>query len=79
MLHPSDLIYEGAIAPPQVGHGGPRFGYGMSGLEYDPTCAGQEDPSPSDGYPGCLVGTSHKEYDMIGMFDIMSANFQPTF
>lgn len=70
LLHPSDLLYEGVIAPPAISGGGPRFGYGMFGLAYDPTCAGREDPSPADGHPGCLVGTSHKEYDMIAMFDI---------
>lgn len=70
LLHPSDLTYEGLIAPPQLSGSGPRFGYGMFGLEYDPTCAGQPDPSPSDGYPGCLVGTSHKNYNMVAMFDI---------
>lgn len=70
LLHPSDLVYEGVIAPPKIGGNGPRFGGGLMGIEYDPTCAGREDPSPADGHPGCLVGTSHKEHDMLAMFDI---------
>lgn len=70
LLHPSDLVYEGLIAPPKISGSGPRFGYGLVGLEYDPTCAGREDLSPADGYPGCLVGTSHKDDDMMAMFDI---------
>lgn len=70
-IQPADLVYQGVIAPPHIpARQGPRFGYGLLGLEYDPTCAGHKDPSPSDGYPGCLAGTSHKQYDMIAMFDI---------
>ncbi|MGB3564907.1 MAG: hypothetical protein WBH85_02500 [Thermoanaerobaculia bacterium] len=70
LLDPSDLVYEGVIGPPKTSGQGPRFGRAPLGLEYDPTCAGREDPSPADGYPGCLAATSHKEFDMIAMFDI---------
>lgn len=68
-IHPSDLVYEGVIAPPKSS--GERYGRGLWGMDYDPTCAGRVDPSPSDGYPGCIAGTSHKSYDKVGMFEIV--------
>jgi hypothetical protein len=69
-LDPSDLVYEGVIGAPKTATREPSFGRGPLGLEYDPTCAGREDPSPADGYPGCLAATSHKKSDMVAMFDI---------
>ena len=68
-IQPTDLVYEGVFAPPRFS--AERYGWGMYGMEYDPTCAGQPDPSPNDGYPGCIAATSHKLYDMVGMFDIV--------
>jgi hypothetical protein len=71
LYQPDDLTYLGVFAPAQYSGSGVRYGSGMYGMEYDPTCAGQPDPSPNDGYPGCLAATSHKAYDMIGMFDVV--------
>jgi hypothetical protein len=70
-LTSSDITYIGAFAPPKLPSNGPRYGWGMYGLDYDASCGGRVDPSPNDGYPGCLVATSHKNYDMIGWFDVI--------
>lgn len=64
------LEYEGAFAPPSLPGPGVRYGYGMKGMAYSLDCSGRPDPSPDDGYPGCLLATSHPEFDMVGMFDI---------
>jgi hypothetical protein len=64
------LEYEGVFAPPHYPASGPRYGYGMKGMAYSPDCVGNSDPSPDDGYPGCLLATSHVHFDVAGIFDI---------
>ncbi len=65
------LQYRGVFAPPFL-PGKTGFAYGLKAMGYDPDCAGQADPSPADGYPGCLIATGHPtaDPDKVGMFDI---------
>jgi hypothetical protein len=70
-LAPEDFEYLGSFAPPQRSCASSGcFAYGLFGMDYVAGCLGAEDPSPDDGYPGCLIATSHKNGDKVAVFDI---------
>ena len=70
LIQINDLDYVGTIQPPVLSASNPHYRKGLEGLHYDANCAGETDPSPSDGYPGCLAGSSKGSYREHGMFDI---------
>ena len=63
--------YKGVIRPSQKV--APNFQYGMAGMDYWEECGSETDPTPSDGYPGCICAqaTNSSNYtDPWGCFDI---------
>ena len=75
ILQASDLQYLGVFAPPLIsGSGYARYQRGMTRCKYVPSnlCkfGANSDPSPDDGFPGCLICNSHPYTDLIGAFDI---------
>ena len=74
----ADLIYLGVIAPPIGSDLHHNFARGSIRCSYVPsnlcsfTVSGQtvNDPSPNDGYPGCIICNSHPDLDYISAFEI---------
>ena len=48
----------------------------MRGLTLIPDCMGQPDPSPGDGYPGCIGAFGHVNGFQFGVFDIVPPGSQ---
>lgn len=74
ILQSSDLQYLGVFAPPAISGTYERYGRGMNRCKYVSSnlCnfTTGSDPSPNDGFPGCLMCNSHPDTDLIGAFEI---------
>ena len=67
---PADWDYKGDFRVPQFGST-PRYHYGMTGMTFYDECGSYTDPTPSDGYPGCICAVSNNPGDNWGCFDII--------
>jgi hypothetical protein len=80
-LDPDALEYIGQMTVPEnpADDKPQRWSYGLhAGLTMIPDCLGMEDPTPADGYPGCIGAWGHKEGDLFGMFDAVPPGQQAT-
>lgn len=77
-LRPHDLTYLGRfLPPPNQGSGNAgTWNWGLFGLTLIPDCLGRVDPTPNDGYPGCLGGLGHESGKQFGVFDIVPPGSQ---
>ena len=67
-IEPSSLVFDGDFfLPPTLN--GQSFKWSLNGMSYVEDCMGRRDPTPFDGYPGCLLATSQKN-KMVGLTDI---------
>ena len=67
-IEPGDLQYEGTFSvPPGSAQG--DFSFSLNAMSFVPDCMGRVDPTPDDGYPGCLLMTSDLNRK-VGLVDI---------
>lgn len=83
-LEPSQIEHRGSFRAP-VRQGEDRWqkwDYGLAGMTYIADCMGKRDPSPNDGYPGCLGGYSNRSsnagFSRFGVMDIVPPGRQAT-
>ncbi len=72
-LGADDISYLGSFEPPSSTDEAPSrtWSWGMRGLTMIPDCLGRPDPSPKDGYPGCIGGFGHDHAGLFGVFDLV--------
>lgn len=72
-LQPSSVNYLGYFTPPPKQGGGNQntWDWGTLGLTLVPDCLGRPDPSPNDGFPGCIGAFGHVLAFQFGVFDIV--------
>jgi len=72
-LQPSSIQYLGYFTPPPPQGAGNTntWSWGTQGLTMIPDCLGAVDPSPNDGYPGCIGAFGNKSGFQFGVFDIV--------
>lgn len=78
-VHPSAFEYMGYMLPPND-PGGHTYNWNNSaGLEIAEDCMGYSDPSPSDGYPGCMLAYMKQTPERwVGLFDLVPSGQQAT-
>lgn len=71
LLQPEDFTHLGSFRPPAP-QGSSSWDYGLNAatLTYVPDCLGIVDPTPGDGYPGCLLGGGHDHHNLVALMDI---------
>ncbi len=72
------VVYLGHFSPPPDQGGGDAgsWSWGTGGLTYIEDCMGQADPSPDDGYPGCIGAFGHVQHFRFGVFDFVPPGSQ---
>lgn len=77
-LDPAEVSYLGYFLPPtdQGGTNADKWTYGVNGLTLIPDCMGEVDPSPDDGYPGCLGAHGHSNGHRFGVMDLVPPDSQ---
>ncbi len=72
-LDPKSINYLGHFLPPVPQGSGTAqtWSWGLQGMTLIPDCLGRTDPSPSDGYPGCIGAFGNVNGYMFGVFDIV--------
>ena len=72
-LNPEQVEALGSVQLPEregPGKGG-TYEYSDGGLAFVEDCLGKKDPSPNDGFPGCLMARGHRHTrSVVGVFDV---------
>lgn len=70
-LPPDAFDYQGFFRPPPNAEGR-TYQWAYAGLTVVPDCLGLKDPSPDDGYPGCMLSFQKQtEKRLVGLYDIV--------
>ena len=75
-LEPESLEYLGYFTPPPQQAPGDMWQWGMGGVTLIPDCMGFIDPSPDDGFPGCIGAFGNVQVGRFGVFDIVPPGSQ---